>query len=272
MYFRSIAFGGGGVRGGLHVGAVSAIQTLRGNLSFPDGIYGSSIGSIVATAVAFGLQSNQIQSIFEKHLQLSGFLPPLRLSSLQNVTEKKGLFSMDMLEQSVISMFREHGVDLEGKTCGDAQQKLFLVASNLTRGKPVLFTGKVPVLQAIRASCCLPFVFEPQVIANNVYVDGGIHVHYLHKIVPSDCLVLHISQLDKPFTPEDVRSAGILAYAGSIYANSRKEALSSNTLWLQNDSIGVLQELTPKDKELLFEQGRLQTLAFLSKFVPEKLE
>lgn len=272
MYFRSIAFSGGGVRGGLHVGAVSAIQKLYGNLSFPGGIYGSSIGSIVATAVAFGLQSNQIESIFEKHLQLSRFLPSLRLSSLQNAIEKKGLFSMDMLEQSVIAMFREHGVDLEGKTCDDAQQKLYIVASNLTRGKPAFFSGKIPVLQAIRASCCLPFVFEPQIIANNVYLDGGIQVHYLHKIVPPDCLVLHISQLDKPFTPEDVRSAGIMTYVGSIYANSRKEQLSPNTLWLQNDTIGILQELTPKDKELLFQQGYSQTLAFLSKLIPEKLE
>lgn len=272
MYFRSIAFSGGGVRGGLHVGAVAAIQTVYGNLQFPDGVYGSSIGSIVATAVAFGLDAIQIRSIFDKHLQLSAFLPPLRLTSIQNFAEKKGMFSMDKMEESIVTMFQEHGVDLRNKTCADAQQKLYIVASNLTRGKPTLFTGTVPVLQAIRCSCCLPFVFEPQVMYNQVYVDGGIQVHYLHKIVPENSLVVHISQVDKPFSARDVLSASIMEYTSSIYGNTRKEPLPSNTLWLQNSTIGILQELTPDDKQLLFDQGYSQTLRFLSKLVPEKLE
>jgi hypothetical protein len=235
-------------------------------------VYGSSIGSIVATAVAFGLNSTQIQSIFDKHLQLSAFLPPLRLTSIQNFAEKKGMFSMDKMEESIVAMFQEHGVDLTNKTCGDAQQKLYIVASNLSRGKPSLFTGAVPVLQAIRSSCCLPFVFEPQVIYNQVYVDGGIQVHYLHKIVPENSLVIHISQVEKSFTASDVTSASIMAYTSSVYANTRKEPLPANALWLQNSTIGILQELTPEDKKLLFDQGYSQTLRFLSKFVSKKLE
>ena len=272
MYFRSIAFSGGGVRGGLHVGSVAAIEELYGNLQFPEGVYGSSIGAIVATAVAFGLNSTQIQCMFDKNLQLSAFLPPLRLTSIQNFAEKKGMFSMDMMEESIVAMFQEHGVDLKHKTCADASQKLYIVASNLTRGKPTLFTGAVPVLQAIRCSCCLPFVFEPQVMYNQVYVDGGIQVHYLHKIVPENSLVLHISQVDKPFAASDVTDASIMAYIGSIYGNIRKEPLSANTLWLQNSTIGILQELTPEDKKLLFDQGYSQTLRFLSKFISKKLE
>lgn len=272
MYFRSIAFGGGGVRGGLHVGAISAIEKMRGNLVFPEGVYGSSIGSIVATAVAFGLQSNQIRSIFDKHLQLSAFLPSLRLQSIQQFPDKKGLFSMDMVEQSVVRMFQEHGVDLQGKKCSDAPQKLFIVASNLTTGRPTFLTGNVSVLDAIRCSCCLPFVFQPQVVYNQVYVDGGVHVNCLDRIVPKDCLVVHISQANKPVRPEEIADMTLLSYVGSVYGNSRKDKVLPNTLWLRNDTVHILQELTAKDKEALFEEGYSQTLAFLSKLIPEKLE
>lgn len=270
--FRSIAFGGGGVRGGLHVGGISALESIRGNLEFPDGVYGSSIGCIVATAVAFGLKSSHIKDMFDKHLNMSAFLPPFRLASIQNLLEKKGLFSMEKLEEVVIKIFEEQGVDLRGKTCNDAKQKLFIVTSNLTSGRGNLLTGSVPVLDAIKCSCCLPFVFQPQVLYNQIYLDGGVSLHYIHTIVPRDCLVFHISQSHKRVFANKLPEMSIMSFIGHIYDISRKDTITPNTLWLQNDSINVLQELTLNDKKLLFDEGFSQTSAFLSKCIPEKLD
>ena len=262
--FRSVAFGGGGVRGGLHVGAVSALEAIRGNLEFPDGIYGSSIGSIVATAIAFGLNGKHIKDMFDKHLNMSAFLPAFSLTSIQNLVEKKGLFSMDKLEEIIIHIFQEQGVDLRGKICNDANQKLFIVASNLTTGKGTLLTGSVPVLDAIKCSCCLPFVFQPQVLYNQVYLDGGVSLHYLHKIVPQDCLVFHISQSHKPVFANTLPEMSIMSFIGHIYNISRTDRITSNTVWLQNNTINVLQELTLEHKKILFDEGYSQTTTFFT--------
>jgi hypothetical protein len=263
--FRSIAFGGGGVRGGLHIGAVAALEMKRGNLLFPDGVYGSSIGSIVATAVAFNLSATQIKSMFDSHFQLSNILPPLKLESVLSLMYNKGIFPMTLFEETVVDAFLSQGVDLRDKTIGDSPQKLHIFASNLTTTRSTILTGKVPVLTAIRCSCCLPFVFEPQLLYNNLYVDGGVCLHYLDSAVPSDCLVLHISRTTKPLTASNLDSLTILDYMGDIYEVSRRSSLGKNTIWFENNEIGILQELTPEIKDMLYMQGRSQTLAFLAK-------
>ena len=267
--FRSIAFGGGGVRGGLHVGALAALESHRGNLLFPDGIYGSSIGSIVATAVAFNLSATQIKTMFDSHFQLSKILPPLKLESALSLMYNKGIFPMTLFEETVVDAFLSQGVDLRDKTIGDSPQKLHIFASNLTTTRSTILTGKVPVLTAIRCSCCLPFVFEPQLLYNNLYVDGGVCLHYLDSAVPSDCLVLHISRTTKPLTASNLDSLTILDYMGDIYEVSRRSSLGKNTIWFENNEIGILQELTPEIKDMLYTQGHSQTLAFLAKRAPQ---
>lgn len=54
VIFRRLALGGGGAKGILHVGALQELSK-RQPLDFPKGVYGSSIGSILATYIAFGL-------------------------------------------------------------------------------------------------------------------------------------------------------------------------------------------------------------------------
>jgi hypothetical protein len=272
MYFRSIAFGGGGVRGGLHVGAVTALEKIRGNLTFPNGVYGCSIGSIVATAVAFGMNSVQIRNIYDKYLHLSSFVPTFRITSIQNLMEKKGLFSMEKLETTVVDMFQSEGIDLKGKRCTDANQSLYIVASNLTSGRATLLTGDVPVLDAIKCSCCLPFLFEPQVLYNHLYVDGSIKAHYIHKLVPRDCLVFHIDQSHKPLFVQDMSKTSFLGYVSHLYNISRTDSITPNTIWLRNETIQILQEVKQEEKQLLFDQGYSQTLAFFTNTSSEKLQ
>ena len=269
--FSSIALGGGGVRGGLHIGALAAIEKIQGNLQFPDGIYGCSIGSIVATAVAFGLQSKQIQEMFNTHMDLARILPEIRLSNITDFTTRKGLFSMDLIEKSVIEAFRSQNIDLVNKTLKDAPQKLYIVASNITTQKPTLFQGNVPVLEAIRCSSCLPFVFEPQVLYNQLYLDGGVMVESLDSIVPPSCLVIHISEMTKPIQANELKEISVSTFMNQIYRATRRKPKGINVLWLQDKTIGVLQQLNDQDKKYLYDQGYLQTTAFLTKRFPKEL-
>jgi predicted patatin/cPLA2 family phospholipase len=262
--FRSIAFGGGGVRGGLHIGALMALEKVRGNLVFPDGVYGSSIGSIIATAVAFQLNATQIRTMFDAHFHLSSVIPPLRLSSVHSYVSKKGAFSMDGLETTILAAFDSQGVDLRSKLIKDAPQTLRIVASNLTTCKTTFLTGDVPLVKALLCSCCLPMVFEPQILYNNVYLDGGVCMGCLDKHVPADCLVIHISRPPQPIYPSDLPFMTPLMYMGRLYDASRGEKMHKNTLWIENLSIFIMQEITPEQKRHLIEDGYSQTLAFLT--------
>jgi len=273
MRFKSLALGGGGVRGGLHIGALAALEQVNGNLTFPDGIYGTSVGSIVATAVAFGLKSSQIREMFEKHFHMESILPPVRLAHLVDSPVKKGLFGMDMLEKTVLDAFDSQGVDLRGKKISDADQKLFIVASNLTTLRSNLLTCGIPVLDAIKCSACLPFVFVPQVLYNQVYVDGGVFMDSLAKVVPDTCLVLHISSTADAIYPSELDTMSFSKFIHTIYRGARcGNALGHNVLWLQNNTISILQAIGDKEKEQLYNEGFSQTRDFLTKRFPEELK
>lgn len=270
--FSSLALGGGGVRGGLHVGALLALERVRGSLQFPDGIYGCSVGSILATAVAFNLNAQQIRTMFDTYFDLHRFVPQLRLTSLADLSVKKGLFSMDMLEATIVEAFQSQSIDLRNKLISDAPQPLYIVASNMTSHTTTVFSGTVPILEAIKCSSCLPVVFTPQILYNQVYLDGGILMDSLASVAPPECLTLHISAPSETIFPGELQDMTLATYLHRVYRGMRTKAPSRNMLWLNNSTISILQELSPAEKASLVDEGYSQTLAFLAKRFPKELE
>jgi hypothetical protein len=270
--FKSIAFGGGGARGGLMVGGLAAYEKTVGPLVFPNGVYGCSIGSILATAVAFQLNATQIKSIFDDHFDLDNILPPVRLTHVVEGINTKGLFSMEMLEQTITKAFDQQGISLRGKMIADTPQKLYIVASNMTTQKPTLLTGQVPILDAIKCSCCLPFVFRPQVLFHQVYLDGGLFLDNIESIVPKGTLVFHIGPMSETIFEKDLDTMPISTYAYKLYRAMRNTTIGPNVIWLQNDTIGLLHDLTPEDKKTLYDSGYSTTFRFLTKRLAQKLE
>ena len=64
---------------------------------------------------------------------------------------------MDSFEVVVRRAFQQHGIDLSEARISEAPQPLHIVASNLTRSTPTIFQGNVRILDALKASCALPF-------------------------------------------------------------------------------------------------------------------
>jgi hypothetical protein len=270
--FEALALGGGGVRGGLLVGGLCALESLRGNLQFSRGIYGCSIGSILATAVAFNLPANTIRVMFEEDFQLSRAIPKIRLSNLTEFPSSKGLYSMDMFRDMLIETFEKHGIKLRDTMIQDAPQSLFILASNLTTRRPTFLTGNTSILDAILASCCLPFIFKPQIVFNNVYIDGGVFVRDFHTIVPKDCIVFHIDRPNNPLFPEDIQTTTVQDMFTSIYSIGHLKAWPSNVVVFENDTIQILQELSQDDKNLMYSQGYSRVFSFWSKLNSQELK
>jgi hypothetical protein len=272
MSFSSIAFGGGGVRGGLHVGGLAALEKHQGHLNFPDGIYGTSVGAIIATAVAFGLKSSQMKTMLEEYFSLSSIVPSLNLAALLQFNAQKGAFTMDLFGETIEKAFQSQGIELKGKVIGDAPQKLFIIASNMTTRRSTLLSGDVPILEALKCSSCIPFVFHPQVLYNQVYIDGCIFASTLHGLIPDDCLLFHISYPDKPLFPADLSDLTIVDMLRHIYVGKRKVVSRSNIIQFQTEDVQILQVVSTKEKQMLFDLGYRQTLRFLdSKRAPEEV-
>jgi hypothetical protein len=220
--------------------------------------------------VAFKLTAAQIAGLYHGHMDVSAVLPTPKLSALAELGTTKGLFPMDVYERAIITAFKTHGIDLTDMVIADAPQPLYIVASNLTTHNPTVFTKHVRILDAIKCSSCLPLFFQPQVLYNHVYLDGGLFVDCLSSLTPPDCLVLHISDPGEKLYASELSQLPLSTYLHRVYRAMRKPPTEPNVLWLQNSTIGILQDVSEAEKLALAASGDSQTLAFLAKRVAKE--
>ena len=270
--FKALALGGGGIRGFLIFGALKALQKQRGNLTFPDGVYGCSVGAVIATAIAFGLTYEQIEEIGYKFVNTSAFLPSYRHATILAFTQKNGLFTMDLMEELFLRVFDSVGIDLRGKMISDAPQKLYLVASNITTQKMTLLTGNIPLLAAMKASCCLPFIYHPQVIHNQLYLDGGVYAENMTLAVPKGTLIFDIAHIRQPVFTSTLESMSIFDMVRTLWAGLRSIRATTDSLNLHIDGIYLLDELKDEDKTRMIDAGYTQALRFFAKRFPKEVE
>jgi predicted acylesterase/phospholipase RssA len=187
--FRKLGLGGGGVKGILHVGALRELAKHQ-PLEFPEGIYGCSIGSIMATYLSFGLPvDDKLIELTKKHLSTDKIIPNLSFKNITSGISEKGMFTMDLFKENLYELFNECGLDIKTKKISDAKMPLYIIASNITKGIPTIFTGDVFIVDALCCSCCMPGIFRPQEMYDQLYIDGDLfvpNIGSLHK----DALVL----------------------------------------------------------------------------------
>ena len=221
--FRALGLGGGGVKGILHIGALQELSKHQ-LLYFPDGIYGSSIGSILATYLAFELPIDKTPSFITKYLSFDAITPKMNFQAVSSAFSTKGVHAMDKFEDNVVAMFQECGVNIREKTIEQAHMPLYIVASNITKGTPTVFSGSVPVLDALKASCCIPGLFRPYALYDQLYVDGDVFVPNIARVMPScdDSIVLMLSkQRRHTLTPSIIESMSPLDYMSDLYSMTK---------------------------------------------------
>ena len=217
--FRKLALGGGGMKGILHIGALQHLSRLQ-PLEFPEGVYGCSIGSIIATYVAFGLPVDQMKSLVFKYLSMDNVIPKSSFSDMLKAFSTKGMYSMDLFEQTVISMFADVGLDIRDKKISDAKMPLYIVSSNITKGIPSIISQNVPILTALKCSCCIPGVFRPQELYGHLYVDGDLFSPCIASLVHPDSTTLVLSlakQRGEFITVKNVDKMSPVDYVHELY-------------------------------------------------------
>lgn len=215
---RQLGLGGGGIKGILHIGALLELSKHQ-KLYFPDGIYGSSIGSIIATYIAFELPIENAVDIAYKHLVFEKSIPTINISEIiQTIVSGKGMFSMKLFEKQLIEMFHEAGLDIQNKKISDASMPLFIIASNITKRIPAILSGNTPLLEALKCSCCVPGVFIPQELYNNFYIDGDIFSPCISAFLQKDGIGIMLPREYNKIDSNTIQEINPIEYLNEIFS------------------------------------------------------
>jgi NTE family protein len=149
-----IALGGGAVLGGAHIGVIRALEE-KGIQ--PDCIAGTSIGSLVACLYAFGIRWKKMKEIALdlNWLDISGF-----------TLSKYGLLSNDRIGVVISDVIGDVSFQ-------DAEIPLAVVATDISSGEKVTLK-EGSIIDAVKASTCIPGVFTPIEKENRMLIDGGL--------------------------------------------------------------------------------------------------
>ena len=155
-----LALSGGGALGFAHIGA---IQALEEHGVKPNFISGSSMGAIIGAIYCAGYSPAKIMRIIqaEKLYKLDKLMSP-------NLNFKqKGLSSHATLRTTL--------KELIPHDCFDSLEIPFAVCvTNITSGTYEYYYSGKGIVEYVVASASIPGVFDPVVIKNTTYVDGGV--------------------------------------------------------------------------------------------------
>lgn len=149
-----LALGSGGARGFAHLGVIKVLK----EEGIPiDMIAGSSMGALVASFYAAGLDLDQLYRLstaFRRKYYLDFTVPKMGFIAGKRVKELVRIFT--------------HNKNIE-----QLDIPVAIVATDLMSGEKVVFkTG--PVADAVRASIAIPGIFVPEKWNNRILVDGGV--------------------------------------------------------------------------------------------------
>lgn len=149
-----LALGGGFARGFAHLGVLQVLEDHQIPISH---IAGTSVGSILGAAYASGAPLARIMDAC-RNLRFRD-IARWRVSRL-------GLASNQRLGALIERVFSSRQFE-------DLRIPLAVVATDLSSGEPVVFT-QGNLVDAIRASCAFPGLFEPVGIGTRCLADGGL--------------------------------------------------------------------------------------------------
>ena len=265
---RRIAFGGGGAKGILHIGALQELSKTQ-SLEFPDGIYGSSVGAIIASCIAFRIPLNGILDFVKTYSSVESLIPSrFELQHIPKILSEKGVYTMDIFEQRIIELFKTNGISITEKTLNDADMPLHIVASNITKGKPTIFSGNIRVLDAIKCSCCIPVLFRPIELYGQLYIDGDILTPCIASVVPQNTMAISLNKKGKcSITTSVIDSISPVEYISSIYSMTmrqfQKSQSTTSTLHLSYPNLYSDSDLSEFDIEKILEHSSRNFSRFL---------
>lgn len=225
--FQALTLTGGGYRG---LFTARALQVMEDHIDEPIGRHfdltcGTSIGGIVALAVAFEVKMSKVVAVFEEFG--SAIFPPhdpptSKLGKGWDLWEhsRKPRYSTTHLREAITQL-----IDKDA-TLNDAKHAVAIPAVNVTKGRPQIFKTrfkaewtrdwKFKVVDVALATSAAPTFFELAEVGGQLYADGGLFAN------APDLVALHEAEYGLSVPTEAVRilSVGTTTKSYSISFNA----------------------------------------------------
>lgn len=200
-YRIGLALSGGGAKGFAHAGVLKALEAYG---IVPDIIAGTSAGAIVGALYADGFSPEEVLRFFDS----------ASFSRFAKLTHRKGgLFRIDEFKKALKEALR-------AQTFEELRLPLYINATDMHHARNVYFS-QGPLLDVIIASCSLPILFEPIVLDDVAYCDGGIIRNFPVDILRHQCtyvIGVNLGAMDM----EEKSSLSLIDVAQRTYSIMRK--------------------------------------------------
>jgi NTE family protein len=150
----AVVLGAGASKGFAHIGVLKVLESHKVPIHM---VVGTSVGSFVGSLYAYGYNPYELQT-FAFSLQKDDMA--------DYIIPDNGFIKGEKLENFVNQKVKYTSID-KFKT------PFYAVATNIATGEEMVF-GRGNPGKAVRASCSVPGIFNPVVIGDKSYVDGGV--------------------------------------------------------------------------------------------------
>lgn len=201
-HYLGYALSGGGAKGFAHLGALKILE--KCGLK-PDVIAGTSAGALAGVFYADGFHPDEIAALFRKK-EFREFV--------ELTIPKAGFVKGNGLHRFLKRNLRA--------TCFEELQiPFYVVATDWNKGSSVAFSNGNDLLDAVVASCSVPIIFQPRVIQDLPYVDGGLFKNFPVSVIRKKCkyvIGVNVSMILPP--PEKNNIAKTLERTVNLMMNS----------------------------------------------------
>ena len=180
-----IALSGGGIRGIAHAGVLKALED---NDIKIDIIGGCSSGSMVASLYAMGYTPHYIYLLFKRYAKdIADLNTKPIISGLGHFFKCKKVFSSLKDGEIIETVYNKLAIRRGIKNISQIQMPLVIPTVDITKSKEYVFTNNIPqnvedtsqyitditIGKAVRASSSFPAVFNPCLMGEHAFMDGG---------------------------------------------------------------------------------------------------
>jgi NTE family protein len=236
-YKTGLVLSGGGARGFAHLGV---LQALNEEDIYPDVISGTSAGAITGVLYCDGYKPREILKMMKASSRLNYMRPTLPRYGLLQIT-------------GVIKILEQN---LHAKKFEELKTPLYVAATDLNHGRIVYFS-KGELLYPVIASASIPVLFNPVIINNIHYVDGGVMDNLPITPIEKQCRCF-IGSFVNPAGQADNFSSLISIAERTFILNIYKEILEKSgrfDLYIAPPELSNYGVLDPEKAEEIFRIG-----------------
>jgi NTE family protein len=246
-----LALSGGGVRGMAHLGIIKALEEFGVTFS---SVSGTSAGAIAGAFYCSGYTPDEIFSIISK----TGFL-----KSVRPAWSWAGLLNLDGFREMLYKYLPENDF-------ARLNIPLTVAATEIRLGKIVYF-NEGELIPAVIASSSIPALFNPVVLQDQVFVDGGIMDNLPVRPLVGKCDFIvgsHCNPVEQRFDIKNVKEVTERSLLMAINVNTSHSKTHCNVV-IEPPDLGRFSTFDVAKGKEIFEIG----YAFTKKhFTPKDFE